>query len=179
MVRLKFHPGETVLLNFIIPFYKEDVAAVVISFRNQHHVAFEAMATSFLDVDNEPQKMRVGYTMTQAESLQFEERSYYGMQLNVYSKNGSRATSPEYRILTLSQEIPEAGYGGDLPYTYVDDVYRNQMPSQTSVIDYNQLANKPQINEVELQGNRWLPAETITEEQINAITGQTPEEPAP
>lgn len=142
------------MFDLTIPFAKEDLEAVEVSFRNNNAVVFEVEITSF---QAKGDKTRIGFTMTQEESLLFNENDIYRMQLNVYGANGSRSASKEYDVCTLSQQIPEPR--------------RSQVT--TSSMDYNALANKPQINSVELAGNRALPETAITSQQIEDIISST------
>jgi len=168
--RFSFHPGETVVLNFVIPFSLYDVKAVAISFRNKGRVAFEALATSFVQEGDDEYKTRVGFTMTQAESLQFEENEIYMMQLNVFGPNSSRIASDEIKVTTGAQQLIEPGFGGDGVYTYHDNYGQASETYEGDVISYNDLADRPKINSVTLEGNRILPEESISIEQIEEIT---------
>ena len=40
---IRFHPGETLVLNFVIPFSIYDVKAVAVSFRDANSVVFESL----------------------------------------------------------------------------------------------------------------------------------------
>ena len=170
MYHLKFHPGETLVLNFNVPFSIKDVKAAKISFRGRDSLAFEATAIGFKSLDSVDEhgktiyKTRIGYTMTQAESLQFEEKADYSLQLNVYGPNGSRITSKEMNVRTLSQQLPEPGYTVE----HNIETKGSGKPSK-GVTDYNELENKPQINEITLQGNRTLPEKPITVNEIDRI----------
>lgn len=168
--RFSFHPGETLVLNFVIPFSLYDVKAVVISFRNQNSVAFEAMATSFKQEGDDEFKTRVGFTLTQAESLQFEENSTYTMQLNVFGPNSSRIVSDEMKVTTGSQQLVEPGFGGDGTHVYHENYGHASETYEGEIISYNDLADRPKINDVTLEGNRVLPEDSITIEQIEEIT---------
>ena len=53
MQKLKFHPGETLVLNFTIPFSVEDIKVVRISFRGRNSLSFEADAVGFKSMDYE------------------------------------------------------------------------------------------------------------------------------
>lgn len=168
--RLKFHPGETLVLNFTLPFSVYDIKAVSISFRGRDSLAFESTAIGFKSMDYEENgktvfKTRVGFTMNQAESLQFEEYAKYKMQLNVYGPNGSRIASKEIDVETLGQQIPDPGYSIE------NSFYGAGMTKETGngATDYNKLKNKPQVNEVDLVGNRQLPENPITENEISRI----------
>ena len=174
LYRLKFHPGETVVLNFNVPFSVLDIKAVRISFRGRNSIAFEATAIGFKSLDyvdgqgNTVYKTRVGYTMTQSESLQFEENTDYKMQVNVYGPNGSRITSKEIDVRTLEQHLQEPGFTADS--TIIDG--GRWIRPDSSDIDYNKLINKPKVNEIELRGNRVLPEEPIKNGEINNILSE-------
>lgn len=164
MRRYSFHPGDTVVFDLAIPFEIEDVEAVQVTFRNQYAVAFEVTITSFKveiveseDGEIIAKKTRLGFTLNQAESLQFSENGIYKMQLNVYGPNGSRAASKEYDIYTLAQHAP---------------VVRG-VTTTVSNLDYNTLQNKPQVNDVDLVGNRVLPEDAITSQRIEDIISST------
>lgn len=156
MKLLRFHPGETVVLNFLIPFSKYDVDAVALSFRDKDHVVLECLTTSFVE---EGEKLRLGYSLTQAETLQFKEFTNYMMQLNVYGPNSSRITSKEMWVKTDSQQLTTAGYG-------TDSIKYNS--SYNTDMDYNKLANRPSINDKTLKGNRNLAEGVISNSQIDS-----------
>lgn len=154
MRRCTFHPEDTVVFDLVIPFAKDDVDEVKVSFRDRNAVVFEVSITSF---QAKGDKTRLGFTFTQEESLQFNENDFYKMQLNVYSGNGSRSASKEYDVITLSQQIPEP----------------RRSDATEGVIDYNDLTNKPRINNVELVNNRALPEIAITSERLEEIISST------
>ena len=176
--RISFHPGETVVLNFMLPFSIYDVKAVVMSFRNRDRVAFEAIATSFKSEDTtDPEtgrviyKTRVGFSITQAESLQFDENYKYMMQLNVFGPNSSRIASNEIPVYTGAQQIWEPGFGGGAFYNYNDNYGKpSEEESDENAISYNDLVDRPKINSVTLEGNRILPEESLSVEQIDEVT---------
>lgn len=166
--RLKFHPGETLVLNFTLPFDILDVKAVNISFRGRDSLAFEATAVGFKSMNyvedgKTIHRTRIGYTMNQTETLQFEENAKYKMQLNVYGPNGSRITSKEINVETLEQQLMEPGFSTQSFF------YGNGSTTGKGTMDYNKLINKPQVNEVELKGNRTLPEQPITQTEILEI----------
>lgn len=190
MARLTFHPGDTVLLQFRLPFSIQDVKAVVISFRGNDRVAFEALATAFssedeyemdeegnyvLDEDGEQivsqYRTRVGYTLTQAESLMFDENSSYLLQLNVFGPNSSRIASKEVVVKTMAQHLIGVGYGSNaIDY---NESANNKSSSEESEdgshISYNDLLDRPKINSVTLEGNRLLPESRITDDEIDEL----------
>ena len=169
---LRFQPGETIVLNFLIPFDPMDVKAVVVSFRDDNQVVFEAVANGFAQTTitdeegHQVSRLRVGYTLTQGESLMFRENAVYDLQLNVYSPNGSRAASKEYRVETGPQHIKEVGYGAETPYARPYGVFVDNGELR---LNYEDLGNLPQINEVTLIGNRNVPENPLTQEQLNSI----------
>lgn len=179
-----FHPGETFVVNFILPFHPYDVKAVIMSFRDRDRVVYENIATSFagegndeVDVDGktviEKQRTRVGYLISQSESLLFKENHDYVMQLNVYGPNSSRISSKEIKVVTKEQQLIDPVIGGDSALNTTYSTY--QYGSATGItgsgtLDYNQLINKPKINSKILTGDRTLPEYSITTEQIDQIT---------
>ena len=166
MALVHFHPGETVVMNFVLPFNQLDVKAVVLSFRDRNSVVLETMATGFKSEGENNEKTRVGYTLTQEESLLFEENSIYQLQLNVFGPNGSRIVSNEIRVETYSQQIPFPGF------TEINTFNYNYGPSEGShgdIISYNDLIDKPRINERVLIGNRDLPENRISNNQIDEL----------
>jgi len=177
---LRFHPGETLVLNFVLPFSPYDVQAVALSFRNGNGVAFETVATSCVP---EPAgtnikvatKCRVGYTITQAESLQFNEYDYYKAQLNVYGPNGSRIASDEIRVETGAQQLIDPSY---MSISVPQVSQGGTITDATKQISYNDLINKPSINDVILYGNRNLPEDRITNDIIDEIMGTSNETPS-
>ena len=161
---IRFHPGETLVLNFVIPFSIYDVKAVAVSFRDANSVVFESLVDGIVKEDE--YKTRVGFTMTQAESLQFKEKYKYTMQLNVFGPNSSRIASKEILVETKSQQLPLPGYSG---ITTFNSVPVTNKKGDGTITSYNDLVDKPLINSEVLVGNRILPETRITEEQINAI----------
>ena len=166
MATLNFHPGETIALNFVLPFSIYDVQAVAISFRNENRVAFETVTTG-VAVENE-NSTRVGYILSQEESLQFDENSHYKMQLNVFGPNGSRTTSREIDVFTGPQHITTPGFTEVNTFNYNGTV----VGMNGDIVSYNDLVDKPQINSQVLIGNRILPEFRITNAQINELINE-------
>lgn len=168
---LRFHPGETLVLNFVLPFSPYDVQAVALSFRNGNRVAFETLANTCVpepqgtSVD-EATKCRVGYTITQAESLQFDEFEIYQAQLNVYGPNGSRIASDEIRVETGAQQLIDPSY---MSVSVAQATQSGAVVDATNQLSYNDLINKPKINDVILSGNRTLPEQRIPNEFIDQL----------
>lgn len=171
MVKMTFHPGETLVLNFRVPFSIYDVDAVVLSFRGKKGVVFETIATSFKE--EEEYITRVGYTLTQSETLQFEEFTDYKMQLNVYGPNSSRIATKEIDVRTESQHMIEPGVSNIIsPVDIINSSSGSSSSTITEIVSYNDLIDKPLINNKILAGNRNLPDTAISNELIDQITSQ-------
>ena len=147
-----FHPGETLVLNFVIPFGEYDVQAVALTFRDviNKNVVFETLATGKKYVDED--HVRVGFTLTQEESLLFREYAEYTMQLNVYGgpKSGSRETSKEILVKTLSQHLITP----DFSSIAAPDITPKESTSTVSDgANYESLSHLPTVNGYILVGN--------------------------
>lgn len=171
MEKIKFHPGETMVFNAVLPFSKYDVKAAVISFRNDDGVVFEAAATGVVSEDYTDEesgetiyKTRVGFTMNQAESILFEEKTDYTLQLNVYGYNGSRIASKEIPVRTESQQLLSPDYFENQP------IYNAETPNTATVIvSYSELTDKPTVNGAIFEGDWTLPNKPITNREIDNI----------
>ena len=172
IAKLEFHPGETLVLNTVLPFSVYDVKAAVLSFRDDDGVVFEATATGFVSEDYTDEetgetiyKTRAGYTMNQSETVLFKEKANYSLQINVYGYNGSRIASREISVRTLEQQLPMPDYFETQP------VYTNgSIAEQAGVItSYNDLTDKPKINGVVFEGDWVLPNTSITHNDIDNI----------
>ena len=100
-----FHPGETVIHTFVIPFRRVDLSKVIISYKQEDYVILERTVTSPRDFGEyhnaegevDETKTQITIQLTQEESLLFKERWEYRIQLNVYSEGGSRHASCEIK----------------------------------------------------------------------------------
>lgn len=157
---IKFHPGETMVFNAVLPFSIYDVKAAVLSFRGEDdEVVFEAAATGVKSEDVyvtdengnvvyvkdeegndteekqvEQYKTRVGYTMNQSESLLFQEKTKYTLQVNVYGHNGSRIASKEIPVKTETQQLPVTDLFEDQP-VYTSGISLPSGPISNEEID--------------------------------------------
>lgn len=90
-----FHPGETVTQRFTIPFVASTLSQVIVTYKQGDHlVLVKTITSNFEDVDG---KTRITVVLTQAESLLFNDKMKFTIQLNVFTKDGTRATSREIR----------------------------------------------------------------------------------
>ena len=119
-----FHPGETVVHSFVIPFPKSLIQQVIISYRQSDDIVFERPITRGTDEfdshvvvyeyeDSQGQhtdenKSRVWFQFTQIQSVLFKDVWDLHIQLNVITVNHSRHTSKEIRTYTGIQHIKEA-----------------------------------------------------------------------
>ena len=109
-----FSPGETICCRFTIPFKKEDLHTVMVSFKQDNDIVFDKVfdKTAITSEDNfipvsEGLKTQFDVAFTQEESLLFEERKITKAQVNVINDYGSRLTSKEIRLETSVQHYKE------------------------------------------------------------------------
>ena len=96
-----FHPGETVVHSFIIPFVKAVIDQIIVSYKQNDYVILERKITSddedaFVAYDD-PAKTKFRIQLTQNESLLFDDKADFTIQLNVYTEGGSRHASAELK----------------------------------------------------------------------------------
>lgn len=87
-----FFPGETITHQFIIPFQKSEIAKVILTYEQNDQVVLEETITSGFE-EIELQKTKFDFVFSQPESLAFQDDSDYSIQLNVYTKGGTRHVS--------------------------------------------------------------------------------------
>ena len=101
-----FFPGETVTNRFIIPFAQDEVGKVVVTYKQNDQIILEKTITSGF-TNEENQKCSFDYVFSQPESLAFQDNSDFSIQLNVYTKSGTRHTSYEMRGVNGAQYLRE------------------------------------------------------------------------
>lgn len=90
-----FFPGETVNHTFIVPFDITEIGRAIISYKQNGHIIVEKEATSS-SVDNENSETsscNLIVSLTEKESLLFEDNSEYSIQINIFSPVNGRITS--------------------------------------------------------------------------------------
>ena len=94
-----FFPGETITHRFIIPFAKGEIDHVVITYKQKDQISLEKTITSNSEDMSEDSAFstKIEYTLSQQESLGFEDDVPFTMQVNVYSVGGSRHASHELK----------------------------------------------------------------------------------
>lgn len=101
-----FHPGETVSHTFTIPFQASEVAKVIVTYKQNDRIVLAKTITSGI-TDSTDSASIVSLTLTQQESLLFEEKKGFTIQLNVFTNNGRRVTSNEIRGENGAQHYKE------------------------------------------------------------------------
>ena len=101
-----FFPGETITHNFIVPFAKGEISKVIVTYKqNDQIVLEETVSSGFEDEDN--QQTSFDIVFTQSKSLAFHDNSDYTVQLNVYTKGGTRHASHELHGISGVQYLRE------------------------------------------------------------------------
>ena len=96
-----FIPGETVAHEFIIPFISSEVQKVIVTYKqNDRLILIKTITSGFEDLDT---KTKFVVTLSQNESLMFDNKSDAWIQLNVLCQNGTRAACNEFRASTGKQ----------------------------------------------------------------------------
>lgn len=104
-----FFPGETITHRFVIPFNYNEVDKVILTYKQSGAIVFEKiLTTGFEQVDPEnPAACVVSFSFTQSEGLLFEDNNAFTVQVNVYTKAGTRHTSHETSSSTGVQYVRE------------------------------------------------------------------------
>ena len=101
-----FFPGETITHNFVIPFSVNEVQEVTLSYKQNESIMFEKTITSGF-VALSTQATRVTHVFTQAETLLFQDNTDFTIQINVYTKGGTRHASHEVKSSSGIQYLRE------------------------------------------------------------------------
>ena len=103
-----FTPGETVTHRFILPFFRSDIGRIYISYHQNNHIVLEKTVPA-IQIENitSENSSRFVVTLTQEESLLFENGKDYYIQLNVAFTSGARAASRLIKGTNGIQQIQE------------------------------------------------------------------------
>lgn len=93
---LMFFPGETIIHKFVIPFEVIDVAKVIVTYKQNDQIVMEKTITSGF-TETEDDQTSFDYSFMQPESLAFHDNTDFSIQLNVYTKGGTRHASYEMK----------------------------------------------------------------------------------
>lgn len=105
-----FIPGETISHRFHLPFSKTNIIKVIATYRQDGHIVLDPKTIYPSQITTEQTGSQFVITLSQEESLLFEDDKYFYVQLNVLtSVNGSnvRTTSYELRSETKLQHLRE------------------------------------------------------------------------
>ena len=89
-----FFPGETVTHHFVIPFAANEIDKIIFSYKQKEAIMFEKTLTNGFTSEGES-ITSVEFALTQGEGLLFADDAPFTIQVNVYTKQGTRHTSHE------------------------------------------------------------------------------------
>lgn len=101
-----FAPGETIAQEFTIPFADTELKEVVFTYKQNNKVILTKHITSGFEKITEV-STRITIILSQQESLLFDEKNDYTIQLNVYTLRGSRAASTELKGSNAAQHYKD------------------------------------------------------------------------
>lgn len=118
-----FHPGDTVRMNFIVPFSRQDIGSAIVSYKQRGHIVLEKTATSEAIYDEtEPNEEPVDsgtsqltVDLSERETLLFADKTSFSIQINIFSDVSGRVASEpiyvevgeQYYRKTMSETINE------------------------------------------------------------------------
>lgn len=91
-----FFPGETITHKFFVPFNHNEIVKAIVTYKQNDQIILEKTITSGFQSEEED-KSSFEYSLSQPESLCFQDNSRFTIQLNVYAAGGSRHASYELR----------------------------------------------------------------------------------
>lgn len=89
-----FFPGETITHRFVIPFAAKEIDKVIFSYKQKEAIMFEKTITDNFE-KVEDHITNVEFQLSQGEGLLFADDAPFTVQVNVYTKGGTRHTSHE------------------------------------------------------------------------------------
>ena len=108
-----FFPGETVSHSFVLPFVRDEISQIVISYKQNGKIIFEKIINnkkasdtnategetnnddSTVEFIEDGPYTTIAFSFSQTESLLFEDESPFTAQINVHCVDGTRHTSHE------------------------------------------------------------------------------------
>ena len=97
-----FIPGETITHEFTIPFADDEISKVIVTYKQNNKIILtKPISSGFEQVTQAKTKITV--LLSQQESLLFSDKDDYFIQLNVFTNEGARAASAEFRGSTGHQ----------------------------------------------------------------------------
>ncbi len=101
-----FFPGETITHRFVIPFAANEIDKVIFSYKQKEAIMFEKTIKNGFIVEGE-NITSVEFALTQGEGLLFADDAPFTVQVNVYTKQGTRHTSYELNSSSGIQYLRE------------------------------------------------------------------------
>lgn len=89
-----FFPGETITHRFVIPFAANEIDKVIFSYKQKEAIMYEKVVTEGFEAEEE-HVTSIEFQLTQGEGLLFSDDAPFTVQVNVYTKVGTRHTSHE------------------------------------------------------------------------------------
>lgn len=102
-----FCPGETVVHQFNIPFAVNDISKVIVTYKQRDHIVKIIPVDSGFTQGESEYETAFSVTLSQNDTLLFEERCPYKAQLNVLTVSGTRSASDEMWDETGPQQYKE------------------------------------------------------------------------
>lgn len=142
-----FIPGETIAQTFTLPYSKENIGQIIVSYRQRDRIILEKIITSQKNMQStDDDQTVISAVLSESESLLFENDCDYGIQINIFfgsgEVTGGRVASCEItghtgyqHIRELSTTAAKAGLGS----LYIDDdgclIWSHDPDSDTFAID--------------------------------------------
>ena len=108
-----FHPGETVMHTFVIPFNHNEINKVIITYKQNDYIILERELTSGFDEYADPEtgqfdptRTKITVELSQEESLMFRDKTEFYIQINVMTGH-SRHASCQIKGSTGIQQYKE------------------------------------------------------------------------
>ena len=77
-----FIPGETISFQYQLPFLKTDITKIIVTYKQNGHIVLVRTVYP-RQVENDEQGSHFAITLSQEESLLFEDNKYFYAQLNI------------------------------------------------------------------------------------------------
>ncbi len=102
-----FIPGETVLHSFTMPFQREDIVKVIVSYRQNDDIILERIVYPGQIQNTAGLSSKFNVILSQEESLLFQNNAWYYTQLNVILTGNVRGVCKEMKGYVGLQHINE------------------------------------------------------------------------
>ena len=89
-----FFPGETITHRFVVPFAANEIDKAIFSYKQKEAIMFEKIITEGF-IREEDHITSIEFQLSQGEGLLFADDAPFTVQVNIYTKVGTRHTSHE------------------------------------------------------------------------------------